>query len=72
MGYTSDCDDHAIVEFYFANLKRVDLHRDAWLLLTETRSRVIYYIEVFHNTRRVHSALGHISPNAYELQLLLV
>ena len=30
------------------------------------RTAVFEYIEVFHNRKRLHSALGYLSPSTYE------
>ena len=32
----------------------------------EARNEVFSFIEVFHNTRRLHSALGYRSPTNFE------
>ncbi len=32
--------------------------------------QVNYYVEVFYNRKRRHSALGYLSPHDYELTLL--
>jgi transposase InsO family protein len=38
-----------------------------WLTRVELANAIFEYIEVFHNRRRRHSALGMLTPIEYEL-----
>lgn len=66
MSRKGDCWDNAVVESFFGCLKREmagdDLPED-W---REVDRRVFAYIAGHYNSNRRHSALGYISPNAYE------
>ena len=42
------------------------LNRTAWKTRIELASAIHDYIELFHNTRRRHSALGMLAPTEYE------
>jgi transposase InsO family protein len=45
---------------------RVPLDRHDWQARTELASASFEWIEAFYNPRRRHSALGNLSPAAYE------
>lgn len=42
------------------------LNRKRWMTRIELASSIHDYIELFHNTRRRHSALGMLTPTEYE------
>ena len=68
MSRRGDCWDNAPVESFFATLKRDLVHRSAWRTRADARADVFDYIEVFYNRTRRHSALGYLSPAAFERQ----
>ncbi len=45
-------------------------NRKTWTTRIELASAIHDYIELFHNTRRRHSALGMLSPTDYEAHYL--
>lgn len=69
MSRRGNCWDNAPVESFFASLKRERVHRHRYRTRQEARADVFDYIEVWYNRRRRHSALGYLSPVAYEQQL---
>ena len=66
MGSRGDCFDNAVVESFFATLKKELIHRRSWPTKAELRTDVFEYIEVFYNRRRRHSTLGMLSPAEFE------
>jgi putative transposase len=68
MSRGGDCWDNAPVESFFATLKRELVYRSAWRTHAEARADLFDYIEVFYNRTRRHSALGYLSPAAFEEQ----
>jgi putative transposase len=58
------CWANAVAESFFASLKLERLRRQAWPTRTQARRAVFDYIEVFFNPRRLHSALGYLTPAA--------
>src|SRR5205823_11860974 len=63
-----NCWDNAVAESFFATLK-VELAHDAlWATRAQARGEVFEYLERFYNGRRRHSALGYLSPLAFERQ----
>jgi putative transposase len=61
------CWDNAVAESFFATLK-VELAPDAWPTRAHLHRAVFHYIELFYNSQRRHSTLGHLSPLAFEHQ----
>jgi len=58
--------DNAPVESFFATLKAERVHHCTYRTRAEARADIFSYIEAFYNRRRIHSALGSVSPVAYE------
>jgi Integrase core domain len=44
------------------------VHNAAWPTRTVARAELFEYLEVFYNAQRRHSALGYLSPRAFEQQ----
>jgi transposase InsO family protein len=59
--------DNAPMESFFGTLKGEWVHHSAYRTRDEARADLFYYIEAFYNRRRLHSALGYLSPESYEL-----
>jgi transposase InsO family protein len=66
MSRRADCWDNAPMESFFASLKKELVHGADFATRAQARAAVVEYIEVFYNTRRRHSSLGHVSPAEYE------
>ena len=67
MSRRGDCWDNAVVESFFATLKKELIHRSAWPSRRMAADAIGDYIESFYNSRRRHSTLGYVSPIAFEL-----
>jgi putative transposase len=66
MGSVADAYDNSMAESFVSTLKRELIHRHSWPNRQTARTAIFEYIEGFYNTRRRHSALGHLSPSEYE------
>ena len=67
MGSVADAYDNSnLAESFVSTLKRELIHRHSWPNRQTARRAIFEYIEGFYNTRRRHSALGHLSPSDYE------
>ena len=66
MGSRGDCFDNALAESFFATLECELLARQRFPTRNAARLALFEYIEGFYNTHRRHSALGYLSPAAYE------
>lgn len=66
MSRKGNCWDNAVAESFFHTLK-VEVIRDERFQTREQLKQTIFeYIEVDYNRTRRHSAIGHISPMAFE------
>lgn len=62
--------DNALMESFYRTIKR-ELIRDAhYETPEEAQKEVFKYIELYYNTKRMHSSLGYISPTQFEEQNL--
>jgi putative transposase len=66
MGRAGSAYDNALAKSFVATLKTELLYRNAWPTRQVPRTATFEYIEGFYNTRRRHSALGHLSPAEFE------
>jgi putative transposase len=66
MGSVADAYDNSMAESFVSTLTRELIHRHSWPTRQSARVAIFEYIEAFYNTRRRHSALGHLSPVEYE------
>jgi len=66
MSRKGDCLDNAPMESFFHTLKTERVHHRIYSTRAEARRDLFGYIEGFYNSRRIHSALGYISPAEME------
>jgi len=66
MSGVGNCYDNAVMESFFASLKKELIHQERFATRAQARHRVFEYIEVFYNRERLHSALGYQSPCRFE------
>jgi len=64
MSRRADCYDNAVMESFFATVKKEEA--DRFPSYSDAKMALFDYIEVFYNQRRRHSMLGQISPAAFE------
>lgn len=66
MSRRGNCWDNAPTESFFASLKRELVHRVPFATRQQARTALFWWIEVWYNRKRRHSALGYLSPEAFE------
>ena len=66
MSRKGDCWDNAVVESFFATLKKELVYRERFLTRSQAVQAIFEYIEVFYNCKRRHSHLGYRSPVEFE------
>ncbi|TWU06947.1 Integrase core domain protein [Symmachiella macrocystis] len=66
MSRKGNCWDNAMMESFFAKLKKQRVRREAYATRPQVRASVFDYIERFYNRLRRHSALGYVSPEQFE------
>src|SRR6185295_6613558 len=69
MGSVGDAYDNAICESFFATLECELLARGRFTSQAEARMAVFSFIEGWYNPTCRHSAIGYLSPIAYEAQM---
>jgi putative transposase len=73
MGSVGDCYDNGLAESFFATLEtELFIHEHGGRFDTHHQARLAIFdwIETFYNRTRRHSALGYLTPEAYEHQHL--
>jgi len=66
MSRRGDCWDNAVIESFFATLKKELVRGTQWKTRSEARAAIFEYIEVWYNRQRRHSSIGYLSPAEYE------
>lgn len=67
MSRKGDCWDNAVVESFFASLKKEHVYtKPRYRTRDEARADLFQYIEAFYNPQRRHTKLGQLSPVDFE------
>lgn len=66
MGSIADCFDNAVIESFWSRMQVELLNRRRWKTRIELANAIFEYLEIWHNRRRRHSALGWLSPLEFE------
>jgi putative transposase len=72
MGNIADCFDNAMIESFWSRMQAELLDRRRWNTRIELANAMFEYLEIWHNRRRRHSALGWLSPIDFETQNKIV
>ena len=67
MSARGNCYDNAAMESWNHSLKVEAIHGERFNTRDAARVHVFDYIEVYYNRQRLHSRLGYLSPEAFEL-----
>lgn len=71
MSRKGNCWDNAVAESFFGSLKMERIFHRNYQTREEARRDIIDYIEMFYNSRRIHSYLGYVSPREFESRHIL-
>jgi len=66
MSRSGNCWDNAPMESFFSRLKVELIYAEKFSSISEAKSSIFEYIEIFYNRVRRHSALGYMSPAEFE------
>ena len=66
MSRVGNCYDNAVMESFFGTLKMECATRQ-FASHTQARTQIFEYIEAWYNRQRLHSSLGYLSPEEFEL-----
>ncbi len=69
MSAKGNCYDNACAESFFHSLKVEAIHGERFETRNAMRRQVFEYIELDYNRQRRHSAIGMISPEAFEARM---
>ena len=70
MSRRGHCLDNAVAESFFHSLKTERVKRKIYASRSDAKADLFDYIEIFYNRQRLHSHLGHVSPEEYEQRYL--
>jgi putative transposase len=68
MSKKGDCYDNAAMESWNHSFKVEAIHGERLQTRADAKQHVFEYIEVYYNRKRLHSKLGYLSPEAFELK----
>jgi len=60
--------DNAVAESFFKTLKKEEVYLSDYRTPEEARRQIRHFIEQVYNHKRLHSSLGYVPPEEYELQ----
>ena len=58
--------DNAMIKSFYGTLKRELIHGAKFETPEQAQMEFFKYIELYYNNKRIHSALGYVSPAQYE------
>ena len=62
MSRKGNCYDNACIESFHSVLKKELVYLEKFKTRKEAQSKIFEYIEFFYNRKRVHSAIGYLTP----------
>jgi len=66
MSRKADCWDNAAMEAFFSRLKVELIYNERLNSISQAKTLLFEYIEIFYNRNRRHSAIGYVSPYKFE------
>lgn len=69
MNKRGDCYDNAAMESWNHSFKVEAIHGEKFKTRDDAKKQVFEYIEVYYNRKRLHSTLGFLSPEVFEVKM---
>ncbi|WP_206869370.1 IS3 family transposase [Clostridium zeae] len=60
--------DNAVMESFYRTIKRELIQGAHYATPEQAQKEIFKYIELYYNTKRMHSSLGYLSPSQFEKQ----
>ena len=70
MSKRGDCYDNAAMESWNHSFKVEAIHGEKFKTRDDAKKQVFEYIEVYYNRKRLHSTLGFLSPESFEVKMV--
>ena len=67
MSRKGNCWDNAVAESFFGSLKQEQVQWRNYQTRAEAQQDILNYISMFYNAYRLHSYIGYMSPNQFEM-----
>ena len=71
MSRKGNCWDNAVAESFFGSLKTERVFFSKYKTREDARRDITDYIEMFYNSKRLHSHLGYLSPREFEKMMVM-
>jgi putative transposase len=71
MSRKGNCLDNSVMERFWGNLKSERTDGKIYITREDAKMDVVDYIEMFYNSKRLHSSLEYVSPVQFENEFLL-
>ena len=68
MSRKGNCWDNAVAESFIGSLKQARVQWRDYQTRYEAQQDVLNYISMFYNSHRLHSYIGYVNPNQFELE----
>ena len=65
MSKKGDCWDNAVAESFFKTIKTERIYDQKFRTRHHAKLEIFDYIEIWYNRKRLHSALGYLSPEEF-------
>ncbi|RKD21950.1 putative transposase [Caminicella sporogenes DSM 14501] len=66
MSRKGNCYDNALMELFFSSLKKDVIFSKKFKTRSQARLEIVDYIEIFYNSKRLHSSLGNKSSREFK------
>ena len=67
MSRKGNCWDNAPMESFFGTLKTECIKGKTYLTRAQAKREIFEYIEIYYNRRRLHSSIGNVTPENFEI-----